>query len=156
LAKEATAKWRASTDHKRVSPSASEPGSASLHTTGVANLPDMMKPDICREETGVSTCRTPRGDRGERARKDAPRNPGDPLQPGKFTKERPGINNRKVCCMRESERPIVARKFWKQDGAKGPCCEHAESDKEQAAWINIPLRNNWRFGNRLTCGGVPT
>jgi hypothetical protein len=70
-------------DRKRVSPSASEPGSASLHEIlGVAKLPKMMKPATCREETDLCTCRAPRGDRGGRARKDAPRNLGDPLRLG--------------------------------------------------------------------------
>ena len=69
-------------DHKRVSPSASEPGSASLHLLGVAKLPDKMKPVTCREEMDICTCRASRGDRGERARKDASRNLGDPLRLG--------------------------------------------------------------------------
>jgi hypothetical protein len=69
-------------DRERVSPSASEPGSASLHQSGAAKLPKMMKPVTCREETGICTCRAPRGDRGERARKDASRNLGDPLRCG--------------------------------------------------------------------------
>jgi hypothetical protein len=49
---------------------------------GVAKLPEMTKPVTCREETSMGTCRAPRGDRGERARKDASRNLGDPLRPG--------------------------------------------------------------------------
>jgi hypothetical protein len=71
--------WRAP-DRERVSLSVSEPDSASLHKVGVANLPDRAKPDTCREATGGSTCRAPRGDRGKRARKDGPRNLGDPLR----------------------------------------------------------------------------
>lgn len=67
-------------DRKRVSPSASEPVSASLHDkVGAAKLPKVMKPATCGEATAMGTCRAPRGDRGGRARKDAPRNLGDPL-----------------------------------------------------------------------------
>jgi hypothetical protein len=69
-------------DRERVSPSASEPGSASLHIVGVAKLPEMMKPGTCGEATGVCTRGAPRGDRGGRARKDASRNLGDPLRLG--------------------------------------------------------------------------
>jgi hypothetical protein len=129
-------------DRDRVSPSASEPDSASLHRLGVAKLPEMLKPVTCRKETSMGTCRAPRGDRGERVRKDASRNLGDPLQPGDRAGGRPGINNRKARCGWESERPIVAKKPWKQGGAKGPCCGQAESEKECAAWTNVPLRNN--------------
>jgi len=129
-------------DRDRVSPSASESDSASLHRVGVVKLPEMMKPVTCREETSICTCRAPRGDWEERARKDASRNLGDPLWPGDRAGGRPGINNRRVCRSRESERPIVARKPWKQGGAKGPCCGQAESEKECAAWTIVPLRNN--------------
>ena len=129
-------------DRKRVSPSASESDSASLRSVGVAKLPEMMKPVTCREETSMCTGRAPRGGWEERARKDASRNLGDPLRPGDRARWRPGINNRKACCSRESERSIVAKKSWKLGGAKGPCCGHAESEKECAAWTIVPLRNN--------------
>ena len=76
------AKGVISLDRKRVSPSASESDSASLYLSGVAKLPGLMKPATCREETSVCTCRAPRGDWEERARKDASRNLGDPLRPG--------------------------------------------------------------------------
>jgi len=49
---------------------------------GVVSQPWMLKPETYREETGISTCGAPRGDRGERAQKDAQRNLGDPLWPG--------------------------------------------------------------------------
>ena len=117
--------WRKTTDRKRVSPSASEPVSASLHKVSVAKHPDMPKPATCGGKTGCIR-RTLRGERGERARKDASRNLGDPLWPGVRAGGLPGINNRDVCRRRESERPIVAKRPWKQSGAKGPCCEHAE------------------------------
>ena len=133
--------WRA-LDRERMSPSESEPVSASLHKMSVANLPDWAKPDTCREETGVRTCRALRGDRGERMRKDPSRNLGDPLRPGGRAKGRPGINNRGDCRSWESERPIVAKKRGNARGAKGPCCEQAESEKKCAAWTNVPLRNN--------------
>lgn len=112
--------------------SASEPDSASLRKVGVANLPEMVKPDTCREATGVCTGKAPRGERGRRARKDVPRNLGDPLRRGVEATGSAGINNPAKGRDRrwESERPIVAKKPWKQDGAKGPCCEHAESEKE--------------------------
>jgi len=70
------------TDRERVSPSASKPGSASLHQVDATKRPDSVKSAICREATGKCTCRASRGDRGERARKDAQRNLGDPLWPG--------------------------------------------------------------------------
>jgi hypothetical protein len=109
-----------------MSPSESEPDSASLRTLCVANLPDWAKPDTCREGTGRCICRAHRGERGERVRKDASRNLGDPLWLGVGAGGGPGINNREICCERESERPIVAEKPWKQGGAKGPCCGQAE------------------------------
>jgi len=77
----------------------------------------MMKPD---------TCRASRGGWGERVRKDASRNLGDPPWLDAGAGGGPGINNREICRERESERHIVAKKSWKQDGAKGPCCGQAE------------------------------
>jgi len=73
---------RETADRKSVSPNESEPVSASLHQMDVAKLPNKLKPEICREETSTSTCRTFRGERGERALKDTPRNLGDPPRPG--------------------------------------------------------------------------
>ena len=78
----AGAKGLTAPDRERVSPSESEPVSASLHKSGAANLPDVVKPGTGREATSTCTCRAPRGGRGERARKDASRNLGDPLGPG--------------------------------------------------------------------------
>ena len=69
-------------DRERVSPSASEPDSASLRNPGVVKLPKMLKPVTCKEAAGVCTCGAPRGGWGERARKDEPRNLGDPLRRG--------------------------------------------------------------------------
>ena len=69
-------------DRERVSPSASEPDSASLYLMGAAKRPGKLKPATCGEETSICTCRASRGDRGGRARKDAPRNLGDPLRLG--------------------------------------------------------------------------
>ena len=66
-------------DREHMSPSVSEPGSASLRLLGVANLPDWVKPGICREVTGVCTCRAPRGGRGGRVWKDTSRNLGGPM-----------------------------------------------------------------------------
>jgi hypothetical protein len=113
-------------DRERVSPSASEPDSASLRKVGAAKLPEMPKPATRKEATGVCTCGAPRGGWGGRARTDASRNLGDPLRLGGGTEGRPGIHNREIRRGRESERPIVARKLWKQGGAKGPCRGHAE------------------------------
>jgi hypothetical protein len=76
------AKGLGALDCERVSLSVSEPESASLHKVGAVNRPDTVKPDTCREATGVCTCKTPRGERGKRARKDGPRNLGDPLRRG--------------------------------------------------------------------------
>src|SRR6266850_7784036 len=49
-----------------------ELGTASLHKVGVASLPDEVKPVSVREATTVSTDRTPRGERRQRARKEPP------------------------------------------------------------------------------------
>jgi len=141
------AKGLGTLDCERMSPSESEPDSASLHTVGAANLPDWVKPDTCREGTGTCTCRAPRGDWGGRVGKDASRNLGDPLRLGVGAGGGPGINNRKICRERESERPIVAKKSWRQDGAKGPCCGQAESERRCAAWTEVPLRSSWRCGD---------
>jgi hypothetical protein len=45
-----------------------------------ANLPEMMKPATRREATSASTCRAVRGDWGERAPKDQPRDLGGPTR----------------------------------------------------------------------------
>ena len=54
---------------------------------GVVNRPGMMKPGTRREETGISTCGAPRGDRRERAQKDTQRNLGAPSRLGLEPKE---------------------------------------------------------------------
>jgi hypothetical protein len=72
------AKRLIASDRERVSPSESEPDSASLRSLCVANLPRMMKPEAHREATTESTCGAHRGGWGERARKEASRNLGDP------------------------------------------------------------------------------
>ena len=75
---EVVAKGLVALDRERVSPSVSEPDSASLHDVGVASLSDWVKPGTGVEVTTVSTHWAPRGDWGGRARTDASRNLGGP------------------------------------------------------------------------------
>jgi hypothetical protein len=72
------AKRITASDRERVSPSESEPDSASLRYLYVASLPKVVKPGTDSEATVKSTCRAYRGGWGERARKAASRNLGDP------------------------------------------------------------------------------
>ena len=58
----------------------SKPESASLHKIAVASLPKMMKPGTGDEATGISSRRTARGERGQRAWTDRSRNLGDPQE----------------------------------------------------------------------------
>ena len=91
--------------------SASELESASLHTVGVASLPEKLKPAIEREATGVCTDRTFRGERRQRAGTERPRNLGDPAQrDGLRVSDGVGRHNHAASCGRESDRLIVARK----------------------------------------------
>ena len=62
-----------------VSRSASEPVSASLKVKELASPPYRMKPDDTGDEAmGRCSRRSSRGERGQRAGKDQPRNLGDP------------------------------------------------------------------------------
>jgi transposase InsO family protein len=91
--------------------SASEPVSTSLHKVKVASLPDVLKPATGGEVTGVSNRRAFRGERGQRAGTERPRNLGDPAQQGvRNARRRTERHNRACGCGRESERLIVARK----------------------------------------------
>ena len=62
---------------KDVSRSASEPGSASLHTVRAAKLSKKLKPNVAGEETSRSNLTALRGERGRRASKEQSRNLGD-------------------------------------------------------------------------------
>lgn len=92
--------------------SASELESASIHTVEVASLPEMLKPAIDREATGVGTGRAFRGEWRQRVGTERPRNLGDPAQrDGLCVGGRAGRHNRiGGGCGRESDRLIVARK----------------------------------------------
>ncbi len=54
-------------DHECVSPNESESVSAPLHKVSVANLPELVKPATCGEETNKCIRKAFRGDREERA-----------------------------------------------------------------------------------------
>jgi hypothetical protein len=56
---------------------------------GVANLPKVPKPATDGEATGVCTRRTFRGERGQRAGTERPRNLGDPAQRDGLVRRRP-------------------------------------------------------------------
>jgi len=113
-------------DHERVSPNESESVSASLHNMSVAILPEWVKPATCGEVMSVCIRKALRGDREERSRTDVQRNLGDPLRRGICTGRYAGINNRIICLIWVSERPIVVRKRGNACGAKGPCLGHVE------------------------------
>ncbi len=76
------AKRRIPSDHECVSPNESESVSASLRKVSVVILPDWVKPATYGEETNKCIRKALRGDREERAQKDAQRNLGDPHRPG--------------------------------------------------------------------------
>jgi len=65
-------------DNEEVSPSESEPISASLHRVAVVSLPEMVKPITGWEETSERANRAAWGDRGGRASKGCHRNLGYP------------------------------------------------------------------------------
>lgn len=67
-------------DSKRASPNLRELDSASLHICRAANHPETVKPAIGEEAMSVCTRRDGRGDWRERALRDKPRYPGDPLR----------------------------------------------------------------------------
>jgi RNA-directed DNA polymerase len=101
-------------------PQLSEPASASLHKSGVANPPDWAKPDIDRVAMGKSTCRTPRGDWGRRAWNE-PSGTWETRPSGCVAQRRQGIHNLPSGSGRESAGFIVALKRGNARGAKGPC-----------------------------------
>ena len=107
--------------------------SASLHKVNVTSPPEMIWSAICDEETSECNRRTFRGEGRERTSKEWSRYLGDPLQPGIPTEVDTGNNNHRDCCKRESERPIVAEKSGKPDGAKGPYLIRVESEERRAA-----------------------
>jgi hypothetical protein len=90
----------------------------------VVNQPDLVKPVTHGEEMSASTHRATRGDWGGRESKDCRYVPGDPLRciETEVVKVQShwGNNNPMNCRMRESERPIVAKKRGNACGAKGP------------------------------------
>ncbi len=73
--------------------------------------PEERKPAIGGEATGRSNRRTCRGERGQRAGTERPRNLGDPAQQDAWSaRRRAGRHNRACGCGWESERLIVAQK----------------------------------------------
>ena len=90
---------------------ASEPGSASLHQSRAASLPDLRKPDTRREAMGASTGGALRGERGRRVGTDRSRNLGDPAGWGsEFSNDPRERHNPGSGPVRESDWPIVAKK----------------------------------------------
>ena len=73
--------------------------------------PDEMKPATDGEATGMCSRRACRGERGQRAGTERPRNLGDPAQQdARGVRRRAGRHNHTRGCGWESERLIVAKK----------------------------------------------
>ncbi len=102
--------------------SASETKRASLHKVRTANLSDMPKPEIRREEIFTSNGGVLRGRRGQRAGKVGLGRLGDPGH--RHREQRCESGSESISCRLEagkSERPVVAMKSRSsRDGAKGP------------------------------------
>ncbi len=103
-----------------VSRSASEPETASLNQVRAASLPEGLKPDIRREVTFASSAGVLRGERGQRAGTVGLGRLGDPCRRFLHWNEMRRETISGGLEARESERPIVAWKSPKGDGAKGP------------------------------------
>ena len=82
-----------------------------IQSSGWPVFPDEMKPATGGEATGGRNRRTCRGERGQRAGTERPRNLGDPApQDARGVRRRAGRHNRTRGGGRESERLIVATK----------------------------------------------
>lgn len=103
----------------------------------VVNQPDLVKPVTYGEEMSASTHRATRGDWGGRESKDCRYVPGDPLRciETEVVKVQShwGNNNSMNCRMRESERPIVAKKRGNACGAKGPYFSCVSNEERRTA-----------------------
>ena len=102
----------------------SELDSASLHYLLMANLPEMVKPVIGREEMNASTCRVNRGDWRERVPKECPWHPGDPSRSWTLVVSGRqgawGNHNPRYPRRRKSDRPVVVMTRGNARRAKGP------------------------------------
>src|SRR5213592_3269380 len=99
--------------------SASKPESASLRKVRTANLSEMPKPAIRREEIFASSGGVLRGRRGQRAGKAGLGRLGDPGHRHRAARCESG--SKSISCRLEagkSERPVVARKRGNARGAK--------------------------------------
>jgi hypothetical protein len=112
-------------DDESVSPNPErgELNSASLHVPLTANLPEMVKPVIGREEMNESTYRVRRGDWRERARKECAWYLGDPFRGRTLVvsgrQGRRGSHNPKSLRQRESDGPVVVLTRGNARRAKG-------------------------------------
>jgi len=99
--------------------------------------PDLVKPVNYGEAMSTSTHGTTRGDWGGRVLKDYRQVPGDPYRCSKtevvYLQSHWGNNNPLICRMRESERPIVAKKRGNACGAKGPYFSRDSNDERRTA-----------------------
>lgn len=112
-------------DDEGVSPNESELDSAPLHFWRSAKLPDLLKPAIGEEATGICTRWDARGGWRERMPKERTWYPGDPLhrtwQVVGCGQRRRGSHNSDDLWQRKSERPILALMLGKLSGAEGLC-----------------------------------
>ena len=105
--------------------SESEPETASLHQVRVANLSDVPKPEIRREEIFTRSGETLRGRSGRRAGKVGLGRLGEPCRQFRGWNETRRKYISGVLEARESERLVVVWKSRKRDGAKGPWQERS-------------------------------
>ena len=108
----------------------------------VASLPKMMKPETDGEATGKCSHRAFRGGWGRRAGTDQSRNLGGPAaREWKHDQRLAGIHNCEHGAGRESERPIVAKKWVTTVEPRGLTEDMLVEEEERPDWTNVPLRN---------------
>ena len=103
----------------------------------VVNQPNLVKPANHGEAMSISTHGATRGDWGGRALKDYRQVPGGPHRCDEIEvvelQSQWGNYNSLTCRLRESERPIVAKKRGNARGAKGPYFSRVPNEERRAA-----------------------
>lgn len=124
-------------ENENMSPAQANPLRPRYTYVVVVNQPDLVKPVNYGEVMSESTHSTIRGDWGGRVLKDYRQVPGDPRRCARIevvkAQSQMGNHNHLSCRMRESERPIVARKRGNACGAKGPYFSCVSNEERRTA-----------------------
>jgi hypothetical protein len=124
-------------ENENASPAQANPFRPRYTYLVVVNLPELVKPANYGEAMSTCTHSAARGDRGGRVLKDYRQVPGDPHRCSKTEvvdlQSHWGINNPLNFRLRESERPIVAKKRGNARGAKGPYFSRVSNEERGAA-----------------------